>query len=479
MINSVLVYNKDNNLTKLILDKDQLRIETVDNNREQIVLVVQFEFIYGIDFDEETLIIHYVSSGNMKSEPIRNDNNQQPNDIRQWELNTLQYNCTKVKDNNNDALLSSFITSLRERALPHYRTYSKTKVFVILNPTSGSQRAETDFIKRIKPMLLHAGFLDTNITKINTKRNGETRALAKDLGKQQIKLESTIIISMGGDGTLHEVVNGLVDAITIPKEGQQQQQRQQIRLGVIPAGSGNAFALGMGIQSIEQATLKIIKQEKESPFYMIEAKMGFAKDWPENCVYDNTDSIRLLVVMSWGFHAQVVSKSRYLRYFMGNARFSWVAMYLLTFLKQYQGDLLLKNAKKYNRETHQFDGPKTTCMLDDKQFTYFVVSKQDSLEKGFRVAPFASPLTEEMDIIMLRNETRDKLTKVSLAAFQNGQHIDIEGVEYFKASELLLRVKDKAELCLDGEIHELQANGIIHLQAVSSSTEQAQFTVFI
>ncbi|KAI9467983.1 MAG: ATP-NAD kinase-like domain-containing protein [Benjaminiella poitrasii] len=482
MLSAAIVSDEEDNLLLLTLDNNQLTVEPVDN-KEREVLVIQLEFIYGIHFNEqeETLSVHYVSStsindtSNDSKDTSLLSNSHRPKDTLQWSLHTLHY---KKATNHNYAAspLSEFVPLFQTKTLPHYASYSQSKIFVILNPTSGSQNSEANWDTIVKPMLLNAGFLDTNIVKINTERNGKTRALAEALGKRIMKEETApIIISMGGDGTLHEVVNGLTDAISNTNE----ERQHRFRLGVIPAGSGNAFSLSLNIQSIEHAALKIIKGLQESSFYMMEVKLGHTSNWPDEIEYDKPP-VRLLVVMSWGFHAQLVSKSRYLRYFMGNSRFSWIAMYLLTFLKQYQGDLILKNVKRYNPTTHQFDKQQAEMStFDDKQFTYFVVSKQHSLEKGFRITPFASPLTEEMDIIMLRNADKDKLTKTSIGAFRNGQHVDIEGVEYFKSSEMLLRVKDRSELCLDGEIHDIQANGVIHLQTVSSSTKQFEFTIFI
>lgn len=43
----------------------------------------------------------------------------------------------------------------------------------------------------------------------------------------------TVIVAVGGDGTIHEVINGLVGT--------------NIPLGVIPAGSGNDFSRGLGV----------------------------------------------------------------------------------------------------------------------------------------------------------------------------------------------------------------------------------------
>jgi diacylglycerol kinase family enzyme len=164
---------------------------------------------------------------------------------------------------------------------------------------------------------------------------------------------------------------------------------------------------------------------------------------------------------------------------MGNKRFSLVAMVLLKFLHQYQGELVLRKVQKYDIDTQAFIHQDDDIVLDDKKFTYFIVSKQHSLEKGFNIAPFASALTEDMDVVLLREADADALTQASIQAFQQGKHVDLPSVEYFKATELLLRVKEKAEICLDGEIHQLPANGVVHLQVVGSSSELSSFTIFV
>ena len=53
-------------------------------------------------------------------------------------------------------------------------------------------------------------------------------------------LEETIIYSVGGDGTLNEVVNGIANSNKI--------------LGIIPAGSGNDF-----VRSINPTNQKLVK----------------------------------------------------------------------------------------------------------------------------------------------------------------------------------------------------------------------------
>lgn len=352
MSSSTLAKNKETgNGVELLIDNYQLTIiekkqdgSSTNGSTVETKQFLDLELIYGVNYTNETLTINLVEKQVPTDTATQNATltNIRPQDIK-WNLTKLQF--VEVQGQ------QSFADLLSQNAVPKQNELSDTKVIVILNPTSGLRLAESSWKEIVKPMLLQAGFNESNITQVLTQSNGRTRALVEALGKKVLSSDAkskTIFISLGGDGTLHEIVNGLKDVVEIG----------HFRLGVIPVGSGNAFALGLNLENVEQATLKIIKGQKEEPFYLMDVKFGRSnkeEDWQDNIQYDETKKpFRLLVVMSWGFHAQIVSKARYLRYFMGNKRFSLVAMFLLKFLQQYEGDLVLKNAKQYDAESKLF-----------------------------------------------------------------------------------------------------------------------------
>jgi diacylglycerol kinase (ATP) len=59
------------------------------------------------------------------------------------------------------------------------------------------------------------------------------------------------VVALGGDGTVHEVVNGLMQA----------EPSRRPRLGVVPLGSGNDFAAGLGIPLDPSEALRRIFHE--------------------------------------------------------------------------------------------------------------------------------------------------------------------------------------------------------------------------
>ena len=72
---------------------------------------------------------------------------------------------------------------------------------------------------------------------------------AKELTKSLIKNGATDIIVVGGDGTLHEVINGFTNF-------------DKVNLGLIPCGTGNDFASAVNIPLDVEKAINIILQEQ-------------------------------------------------------------------------------------------------------------------------------------------------------------------------------------------------------------------------
>jgi YegS/Rv2252/BmrU family lipid kinase len=102
------------------------------------------------------------------------------------------------------------------------------KVKIILNPMADMGNAYK-VASDLRPIVAEYGKADWSGTVYPT----HATELAEDAAEQGYGM----VIAMGGDGTIHEVVNGLM---RIPAE------RRPI-LGVVPVGSGNDFAHSLGV----------------------------------------------------------------------------------------------------------------------------------------------------------------------------------------------------------------------------------------
>jgi YegS/Rv2252/BmrU family lipid kinase len=112
---------------------------------------------------------------------------------------------------------------LKKRSKPSFSASRKSDTVVILNPAAHGERAR------------HWRGQIESITKGSilcaTSRSGEAETLARDAAKQGFKN----IVAAGGDGTINEVVNGLAGSTA--------------RLGLLPMGTVNVFAMELGIPS--------------------------------------------------------------------------------------------------------------------------------------------------------------------------------------------------------------------------------------
>ena len=101
------------------------------------------------------------------------------------------------------------------------------KTVVILNPAADHGRSQR-LAELIPEWSRQIGRSDLWITD----GPGQATALAKSAVDQGYEL----VIAAGGDGTVHEIVNGLVQEDTSP-----------LPLGIIPWGSGNDYAFGLNL----------------------------------------------------------------------------------------------------------------------------------------------------------------------------------------------------------------------------------------
>jgi diacylglycerol kinase (ATP) len=102
------------------------------------------------------------------------------------------------------------------------------RVRVILNPFADHHHAERS-AAALRPLIDQ----DHNAAWVNTDHPLHAVELARQTGEQGFDF----LLILGGDGTVHEVINGLMQ---LPEE-------KRPAIGIVPLGSGNDFAQSLGI----------------------------------------------------------------------------------------------------------------------------------------------------------------------------------------------------------------------------------------
>lgn len=118
--------------------------------------------------------------------------------------------------------------------------------FVIVNPNAGGGKGRKDW-GRISGLLSGAGIPFIS-------RFTERRGQATEYTDEALEKGFRHFISVGGDGTLNEVVNGVFLRGNIPAN--------ETTIGIIPVGTGNDWGRMFGIPTIYEGAVKVIAEGK-------------------------------------------------------------------------------------------------------------------------------------------------------------------------------------------------------------------------
>jgi YegS/Rv2252/BmrU family lipid kinase len=102
--------------------------------------------------------------------------------------------------------------------------------FIIVNPAAGRGRARKAWESTLRPMLRSGGL---TFEEVYEERPGAAVPLAEQAAREGY----AVVTVVGGDGTVHEVLNGLLSAPVSTRPA----------MAVIPGGTGNDFARGVGL----------------------------------------------------------------------------------------------------------------------------------------------------------------------------------------------------------------------------------------
>jgi len=221
-----------------------------------------------------------------------------------------------------------------------------------------------------------------------------------------------MVIAMGGDGTVHEVMNGLMQ---IPED------RRPI-LGVVPVGSGNDFGHGIGAStSPAEALNRAINGESST------VDLGLMTDGHGRREYfDNTLGI--------GFGAMVTIRSHQLPLLRG------FLMYLTSVI---QTIILDHNPISMQIE---MDGKKM-----EESIIYLILCNGRREGGGFLIAPDAKIDDGLLDYAMITNVSRLKMFRI-LPEVMKGTHGRFKEVTLGKCKKFTLTADRPLYIHADGEI---------------------------
>lgn len=229
---------------------------------------------------------------------------------------------------------------------------------------------------------------------------------AGDLAESLPLADYDCLCIIGGDGTVHDVVEGLMRRKTRP----------DIPLGVIPAGTGNTIHQEVYCCDVAQATSAIIRGQTR---------------WLDVVKVESADLATYSInIVGWGGIADVNVKAEKLRAF-GRCRYIVASLWQMLQPQARRARLVL-------------DGD---VVEDDFHFVIGCITK--STGTGMMLAPHAEIDDGLIDVVYVRKASRIQLLQMFHRSF-DGSHLALPFVEYRQVNTLAV---DSAEgnLNIDGE----------------------------
>ncbi len=283
--------------------------------------------------------------------------------------------------------------------------HAMSKTLIILNPNADVGHAWRR-IADLRPLAeeLAAGELHWAGTVYPTH--------ATQLAAQAAEQGFERVIAVGGDGTIHEVVNGLMRT---PPE-------QRPVLGVVPLGSGNDFAYALGLPPSPHDALRFAFLAPPRPVDVLRVQ-----DEHGRVEYmDNTLGI--------GFDAVVTIRSHQLPVVRGFAMYLTAVLQTIAFNHQ---------APHFHIETDGLAWEDDLLML--------VVGNGPREGGGFLTTPAAQPDDGEADYLAVGRVSRGGMLAL-VPAVLKGTHTRHRAVRVGRFRRMHLRADRPLQIHMDGEI---------------------------
>jgi diacylglycerol kinase (ATP) len=280
------------------------------------------------------------------------------------------------------------------------------KTMLVLNPRAGKG-------KGIKAFAAIRELLGQRIKTMEV-RVSEYAGHAFQIGREAAKNGYERILSIGGDGTPFEIVNGLY------AEGR---PRQAIELGMIPAGTGNSFLRDFSVISWRQAVENILSGRSRQVDLV---EISYQRDQKEIKQY-------YLNILGVGLIADILKLTNEKLKGFGSLGYSLA--------------VLLRLAKGMrNRMQITLDGEKME-IVDSA----LVISNSKFTGGGMKIAPMADTQDGRVDVVIFQEVNRRDILNIFSRVFK-GTHVGHPKVKTFRAAEIAIDSCPQELLMADGEL---------------------------
>jgi len=252
-----------------------------------------------------------------------------------------------------------------------------------------------------------------------TSHHGEAVELAQKAADKGVDL----IVSIGGDGTVNEIVNGIMKSKNDPP------------LGIIPLGWANDFIKSTNIPSdiIEACKIIIKGKTKKIDVGLINGQIYFAN------------------ICGIGFDAEVAHLANQLKNRHPNWNTLNAYVYVLATVRK------LLSPFSYHNVKIKFDGQEIHSKI-----LFIAISNGKFYGGRFKITPEAILDDGLLEVCVVKEMGRFKYLSIIPKVFK-GTHASIKGVNFYRAKEVVIQSSEPVLAQVSGEVIEGQKEFTITL----------------
>lgn len=271
------------------------------------------------------------------------------------------------------------------------------KARVIYNPSSGREEG-VKYLANILDTLEEMGY---ETSAFATKGKGDAAREAERV----TKLKFNLIVAVGGDGTVNEVVNGMAGKPYRPK------------LAILPLGTTNDFARAIGVPRDINKALEVLKKKQSKA-----VDIGKMND----NYFINIAGGGSLTELTY----EVPSK---LKTAIGQLAYYLKGMEKIAFNKSFKVEI------------------ETDGKVIEEEIMMFLVTNTNSVGGFEKLAPFASYQDGYLDALFVKKCNIAEFGKLMTLLLRGG-HLNDPKIIHFKTNNMVIRTEQDIQINLDGEL---------------------------
>lgn len=272
------------------------------------------------------------------------------------------------------------------------------KVKIIINPSSGRQTFERK-IDNLCKLLLDDGYL---VGKYYTAQKHDAMFEAKKTCNEDFDF----IIVSGGDGTVNEVVKGIMES------------KRKIPLAILANGTVNDFANYLDLPKNINSFFDMIKREE-----IIDVDLGVVQDE----YFVNVAAGGILTKVAYQVPSDLKAVLGRMAYYLEGVK-----------------ELTMQNleAVRVSIRSEEYN--------NDEEILLFIVSNSSSIGGFKKLAPEADIIDGLLDVVIIKKSAIADIANIFINVL-TGDHINHPNVIYFKTKSVYIEAAKELPIDIDGE----------------------------